>query len=72
MEAMTELEDYIAKNQNEHVYTVESEESDLFEQIDNCEHSVIESQSLTETEEVKRFGCFDDTQSDDAPRLLGY
>ncbi len=49
-----------------------SKKSDLFEQIDNCEHSVTESQSLTEPEEVKRFGCFDDSESDDAPRLLGY
>ncbi len=65
LEAINDLDEYIAKNENKYSYedTMQSEESDIFKPITNCEHSEMESES--ESEHVPSRFEIDDSDMDE-------
>ncbi len=67
-EVMKELDNYLARNANQvqpYDDTVESEESDIFQEVNNCEHSENESESESEAKYEKNRYEIDESDSDE-------
>eukprot|EP01084_Bolivina_argentea_P309524 535402_1 len=67
VEAMNDLDRYLARNENLYSYedVIESEESNIFQQINNCEHSEIESEAESEPTYEKNQFEIDESDSDE-------
>ncbi len=70
-EALRELDSYIAMNENQYSYDdrIESEESDIFEEINKCEHSENESEESESKNEKNKFEI-DESDSDEYEERL--